>query len=161
MIDVVVEPHAAGGTQSGAILAAQDLGRQRQHHRIARPSGQIQLVVVQVVAHQLVVLDGLAVTFVLVVFGGIDRDRHSRRFQAALTRPGQIAAEPQPHVQAVGARLQPQMRVDHRLGGGILEPTQHHRVALDRHGHLPGLTRFQAIAPQVERSHRRHATAYG
>ena len=103
--------------------------------------------VVQVVTDQLVVLHRLAVTLVLVVLGGVDGDGHRGGLETALARAGEVAAEPQTHVHAVAAWLEPQLGVDHRLVGDVLEAAQHHGLTVHAHGNVPGLARFEAVVP--------------
>src|SRR6478609_595433 len=67
-----LEPHAAAGAQAGAVGAAQDLAREREDERVAHPAVDVELVVGQVLAAELVVV---GVGAVLLVLRRAHRDR--------------------------------------------------------------------------------------
>src|SRR5690349_7173889 len=92
-----VEVRAADRAQAGAVVAADDLTRQRQREGVARPRAKVEIAALQVGRGELVAAAGL------VDLARIDLDVRWRRLEAALARPGEIDREGEPHrVAAAG-----------------------------------------------------------
>ena len=91
LVGAGVEVLAADRAQPGAVLAADDLGGQRERERVVRPRRHVEVVAVDVRRVELI-----AVRAGLVDLAGVDDDLGRRAGQAAHARARDVGAEAQP-----------------------------------------------------------------
>jgi hypothetical protein len=92
LVRLAVEVHAAHGTEPGAVGPAEDLLRQLERDRVARPRRELEPIVDDVGCPQLLV--GTIVG--RVIFAPVDRDRDDCVLETPHARPVQARLETEP-----------------------------------------------------------------
>ena len=146
-----VQVLAADGAEAGAVGRVQDLIRQRERDRVARPGGELELVVDDVLAPQLRCVSRL----VRVVLARVDGEVDDGIREAAHARAVQPCGEREPEIEPCRRLGDRQLGLDLVRNGQVAQAAELERLELDRDRVAMLLARPEPEAAEREAGHAR------
>jgi hypothetical protein len=148
-VRLVVQVPAANRAEAGAVGAAEDLVRERERGRVARPAREVEAVVDGVLRRELLGVAGAR----RLVLARRDRQVEHRVVEAAIARP--VEPDPEPELEeSAGARAADRKLGRHLLGDGqVALAAELERLELELDLVAVFLAGTQFERPQVERLH--------